>query len=110
AAGIDAACRLAEDVRRRGRAPLVVLLTDGRGNVARDGSNDATAAKLDAQDGARRLGLAGVPALVLDTSPRAHPRVRALAAEMNARYVALPYFDAAQVAREVRSLARESAS
>ena len=38
AAGLDAACQLGEALRRKGRAPLVVLLTDGRANIARDGA------------------------------------------------------------------------
>ena len=34
AAGIDAAALLAETIRRRGCTPLIVLLTDGRANIA----------------------------------------------------------------------------
>ncbi len=107
AAGIDAATALATDARKRGRAPLVVMMTDGRGNVARDGRT-GVAATDDALACSRQLRRAGVPALVLDTSPRATPRVRALATEMNARYLALPYLDSAGVSREIRSLAHES--
>lgn len=108
AAGIDAALTLADDAKRRGRTPIIVMLTDGRGNVARDGRAESAAATSDALESSRRVRAAGVPALVLDTSPRSQPRVRALAAEMNARYMPLPYFDPAGVAREVRSLAKES--
>lgn len=108
AAGIDAATALAADSRRRGRTPLVVMMTDGRGNVALDGRT-GDAATEDAMACSRRLRQTGVPALVLDTSPRATPRVRALASEMNARYLALPYLDTAGVSREIRSLAQEAA-
>jgi magnesium chelatase subunit D len=108
AAGIDAATALAADSRKRGRTPLVVMMTDGRGNVALDGRT-GEAATDDALACSRRLRLAGVPALMLDTSPRATPRVRKLASEMNARYLALPYVDSAGVSREIRSLALESA-
>ncbi|MFZ4758984.1 MAG: magnesium chelatase subunit D, partial [Burkholderiaceae bacterium] len=38
AAGIDAAAELAAGVARRGGSPVIVLLTDGRANVARDGT------------------------------------------------------------------------
>jgi magnesium chelatase subunit D len=38
AAGIEAGLALADGVKRRGGTPLLVLLTDGRANVARDGS------------------------------------------------------------------------
>lgn len=108
AAGIDAATALAADSRKRGRTPLVVMMTDGRGNVALDGRT-GDAATEDAMACSRRLRRTGVPALVLDTSPRATPRVRALASEMNARYLALPYVDTAGVSREIRSLAQEAA-
>ena len=37
AAAIDAAAALADAVRRKGQTPIVVLMTDGRANVARDG-------------------------------------------------------------------------
>ncbi|MEM9461626.1 MAG: magnesium chelatase subunit D [Myxococcota bacterium] len=109
AAGIDAALALAHDARDKGRAPLVVLMTDGRGNVARDGRSGASQAQEDALESSRRLRHSGVPALLLDTAPRPRPRVRRLAEQMNARYLPLPYLDPAGISREVQSLARESA-
>jgi magnesium chelatase subunit D len=107
AAGLDAALALADDARRRGRTPIVVVLTDGRGNVARDGRNESTAANEDAIDGAKRLRAAGVTSLVLDTSTRPQSRVRSLASAMSARYLPLPRFDPGRVARHVRALAQE---
>ncbi len=106
AAGIDAAMVLANESRRRGQTPLVVMMTDGRGNVARDGRTGGAAPNDDALESSRRLRGTGVPSLVLDTSPRATPRVRLLAAEMNARYLALPYCNSAGVSREIRQLAQ----
>lgn len=108
AAGIDAALALASDSRRAGRTPLVVFMTDGRGNVARDGRTGSAAAREDALASSRRLRGAGVPTLLLDTATRSRPEVRLLAAEMNARYLALPHLDTAGVSREVQALAKES--
>jgi magnesium chelatase subunit D len=48
---------------------------------------------------------AGVSALFLDTSPRPRPPARTLAAEMGARYLPLPYVNAAGIARQIQSLA-----
>lgn len=108
AAGIEAALALASDSRRTGRTPLVVFMTDGRGNVARDGRTGSAVAREDALASARRLRGAGVPTLVLDTASRSRSDVRLLAAEMSARYLALPHLDTAGVSREIQALAKES--
>ena len=103
ATGIDAGRDLADAVRRRGGRPAIVLLTDGRPNVGRDGKGGRAAAEGDAADAARRVRAAGHAALLVDTSPRPHSASQALAAEMGARYVALPYAGAAALARSVRA-------
>ncbi len=102
AAGIDAGAALAADVRRRGGTPTLVLLTDGRANVALDGKGNRAVAQADAAAAARRLRGAGLSALLVDTSPRPHAPTRTLAAEMGARYVALPFADSAALSRVVR--------
>lgn len=105
AAGIDSAAALADAVRRRGGTPAVVLLTDGRANVARDGSAGRAAAEQDALASARVLRAAGLSALLIDTSPRPHPQARTLAEAMGARYVPLPYANAAALSQATQSLA-----
>jgi magnesium chelatase subunit D len=109
AAGIDAALALALEARKQDKLPLVVLMTDGRANVARSGSaNERSAAAGDALASARAVRAAGVRALLLDTAPRPRPEARLLATEMDARYLPLPYLDAAGISRQVRSLASEA--
>jgi magnesium chelatase subunit D len=103
ATGIDAARTLAETIRRAGRTPVITLLTDGRANIARDGAGGRPRAEADAADAARAIRVSGVAALLVDTSPRPNPFGRHLAAEMDARYVPLPYADAALLSRAVRS-------
>ena len=107
AAGIDAALALALDARRRGQTPVLVLMTDGRANIARDGRGDRGAAEADALAGARMVRAAEVRALFLDTSPRPRAGARLLAMEMGARYLPLPYLDAAGISRQVQSLAEK---
>ncbi|WP_428417713.1 magnesium chelatase subunit D [Methylibium sp.] len=102
AAGIDAALALAEAVRRRGETPVVVLLTDGRANIARDGEPGRTRAGEDALAAARQLQAAGVTALLLDTSPQPQPTARQLAAQMGAAYLPLPHAGAAELSQVVR--------
>ena len=103
AAGIDAGSALAEEVRRRGGTPTLVLLTDGRANVARDGAGNRARAEQEATSSARQLGQCGFTVLLVDTSPRPHPPTQRLAMEMRARYVALPYADAAALSRAVQA-------
>ena len=102
AMAIDAARELADQIRRRGETPIIVLLTDGRGNIARDGSPGRANATADAITAARQLRLAGVTALLLDTSAQPHPAAQALADEMGATYVPLPHAGAQAVSRVVQ--------
>ncbi len=101
-AAIGAAETLALAVRGKGHAPTVVLMTDGRANVSRDGSPGRAAAEAEACEAARRLRATGVPSVVIDTSARPQPQAQRIAAEMSARYVALPYADAARLSRAVQ--------
>jgi magnesium chelatase subunit D len=95
AAAIEAACDLADAVRRRGQTPSLVFLTDGRANIARDGTPGRARAEMDALAAARQIDANGFAALLLDTSPRPAPQAERLAAAMGARYRPLPYADAA---------------
>ena len=102
ATAIDAARELAEQIKRRGETPIIVLLTDGRGNVARDGSPGRAKASDDATAAARQLRLSAITSLLLDTSPQPQPAAQALAAEMGAAYVPLPHAGAQAVSRVVQ--------
>jgi magnesium chelatase subunit D len=95
AAGLNAARELAEAARARGRTPFVVVLTDGRANIAADGSAVRALAEADATAAARAIGAAGIAAAFVDISARPRPEGAALAAAMRARYLALPRADAA---------------
>lgn len=101
AAGIDGALALADAVARQGQTPVVVLLTDGRANIGRNGSPGRDQAQADALESARSLRLAGVSALLVDTSPRPQEAARRLAAEMAATYLALPFADSSAIAGAV---------
>jgi magnesium chelatase subunit D len=102
AAGIDAVTRLADRVARDGMTPMVVLLTDGRGNVALDGSHDRAAAEHDALAAGRQLRAAGIAALLVDTSPRPRREAIQLAEAMGARHLPLPHGDAASLSAAVK--------
>jgi magnesium chelatase subunit D len=102
AAGIAAADALAAAVRRGGATPLVVLLTDGRANIARDGSPGREAAQRDALAAARAFASRGTAALLIDTSPQPSAAARELAAHLGARCLALPHAAADALSVAVR--------
>ncbi len=101
AAGIIAGLEQAIRGRAAGRAPLLVVLTDGGANIARDGSAGRAGARADAEDAARIVAGTGIDALVIDSSPRGDAHVRALSATMRARYFALPRPDDASLSTVV---------
>ncbi len=103
--GLDAALALALAERARERTPTIVVLTDGRANIARDGSPGREGAERDAMAAAARIGEAGVRAAFLDTSPRPQPGGDRFARAMRAVYAPLPYADAGRVSAAVDGLA-----
>ncbi len=103
AAGLDAARSLAELVRRGGATALLVVLTDGRANIARDGQPGRERAQADALQAARSLAGLGCASLLVDTSTQPTVAAQRLAEAMNARYLALPYAAAQVVSNAVRA-------
>ncbi|MEK0427629.1 MAG: hypothetical protein RL001_156, partial [Pseudomonadota bacterium] len=55
ATAIDAAVVMAQGLQRRGLSPLIVMLTDGRANVARNGSGGRELAHTEALQASRQL-------------------------------------------------------
>jgi magnesium chelatase subunit D len=102
AAALDAARSLAESVRRAGDTPVVVMLTDGRANIARDGTPGRERATQDALAAAATLRACGASALLLDTSPQPQTGAQALAQCMGATYLPLPHADARAMSQAVR--------
>ncbi len=94
ASGLHLALATAAQARARGLTPTIALLTDGRGNIALDGTPDRPRAEDDAQTLARQVRASGTPALVIDVANRPQPGLQALARVMDAPYLALPRADA----------------
>lgn len=104
AAGLSMVCTLGNGLTRRGYTPLLVLLTDGRGNIALDGSTNRAAATEDALKAARAIAAAGLAGVVIDISPRPRPEAAAVASAMRARYVPLPQANAAVLSKVIGAL------
>jgi magnesium chelatase subunit D len=101
AAGLDAAFALSDSIRRKGQTPTVIVLTDGRANIARDGGQGRPRAEEDAMSAARQIRAAGINAVLVDTSPRPAASGESFAREMGARYLPLPHADAAALSKAV---------
>ena len=105
---IDAAILLADQLRKKGETPIVVLLTDGKGNIARDGRAGRAQAATDALAAATEMRLRGFSTLLVDTSPQAQDAAKNLAQAMGAQYLALPYAGANSLNQAVRAVAGRS--
>jgi magnesium chelatase subunit D len=105
ASALDAAQALAAAVRRKGEQPVLVVLTDGRANIARDGNPGRQQAGEEALAQARRLRADDLPVLLVDTAPQPQATARALAEALGASYLPLPHAGAAQLSAAVQHVA-----
>ncbi len=101
AAGMMTAFELANHAKRKGLTPTIAILTDGRANIALDGTANRKQAATDAQQIARMLRGQGIDALVIDTGNRPEPALRNLAQTLDAAYLPLPRADAQKLSQSV---------
>ncbi|WP_368040614.1 magnesium chelatase subunit D [Roseicella sp. DB1501] len=108
AAALEAARALATTERRQGRTPLLVLMTDGRANISREGRAagraQAEADALASGRALRREGCAGA-VLVVDMAPRPLPFARELAEALGAPHLPLPAAGPAALSAAVQQAA-----
>lgn len=101
ASAIETALLLCEAARRKGTTPFLVLLTDGRGNVARDGMPDRARAAEDLAAIARRFAAARFGSVTIDVAARPGEAASSLARALGGRYATLPRLDARGVQKVV---------
>jgi magnesium chelatase subunit D len=101
AAGLQAAGELADHARGHGLSPAIAVLTDGRANIALDGSANRAQAADDATRIGQWLRATGLPGVVLDMGNRPTRQLGELAAQMGARYLPLPRADAERLSAAV---------
>lgn len=97
ASAVETAAVMVDQLRRRGSTPNVIFLTDGRGNIGRDGSRGREAASEDLEAATALFRAGGAGGMVIDTSPRPSHQAEALAQQMALQYLPLPHADAAQL-------------
>ena len=103
ALALAAARDMALSVIRKGQTPSVVLMTDGRANIDRDGRPGREAAMRDAIAEASTIRESGLQSILIDCSPRRSVEAERVANEMGATYVPLPFAEAATLSRTVRA-------
>ena len=101
AAGIVMALEQSIAATRKGLTPTIVILTDGRANVALDGAGNRVQAAADAQRMAQMVRAQGIDALVIDTGNRPEPALSALAQTLGAIYLPMPRADAKRLSQSV---------
>ena len=99
ASALQVALDTAQQARSHGMTPTLALLTDGRGNIALDGSANRVRATEEATQLARAIAARSIPTLVIDTSLRPTPALADLSAQMGATLIALPRADAQCLSR-----------
>lgn len=103
ASGIEQGLMQAISGQRKGMTPVICILTDGRANIARDGSPDRQAAAQDAKDMAKQIRGLGFDSIVIDTGNRPEPQLRTLSSIMDASYISLPRANASGISKAVSS-------
>jgi magnesium chelatase subunit D len=97
AAALKLAAETATRARSRGLTPVLVMLTDGRANVALDGAPGRERAEADAALMARAWRGTGAASVVIDTASRPEAGLKRLSQSLGGTYLALPRADAARL-------------
>lgn len=103
ASGMETALGLALNFERRGMTPTVCVLTDGRANIDRKGDANRTQAMSDAEAMAKQFHAHAIEALVIDTGARPERKLKELAVQMRAQYLAMPRADAERLSRAIEA-------
>jgi magnesium chelatase subunit D len=108
ATGFAAVNEMALSIRRKGMTPLILVMTDGVANVTLEGVGGRERAHQDALHTARQLRAAGHAILFIDTASAPQVLAEALAKEMAAQYLPLPYINSGKaISQRAAHLARQ---
>ncbi|WP_434051012.1 MAG: VWA domain-containing protein [Roseibium sp.] len=106
--GLEKGLELALSVRRQGSTPVMVLLTDGRGNIARNGKPDRTRAQEELGLVAGRYRSLEMRSICIDIARRPRESVASLAQTMGADLHFLRHADAGSMSDVVNASLEEA--
>lgn len=102
-AGLALAHRLLSGIIRSGEDAVLVMLTDGRANLTRDGQPGRESAQAECARLAKPLVGLAHRRLVIDGSVRPEPAAQRLAEALQGQYLALPYARAQSIHAAIQS-------
>jgi len=106
--GLEKGLELGLSVRRQGSTPVMVLLTDGRGNIARNGEPDRGRAQEELGHIADRYRSLEMRSICIDIARRPRDAVATLAEKMGADLHFLRHADAAAMSDVVNASLEEA--
>ncbi len=106
AAGLELAARMSEQLVRAGDDVQLVVLTDGRANLSRDGQPGRERAAMEAGAMARQLAPLAAQRVLIDTSVRPEAAAQRLAEALDARYLPMPFARARDIREAIASATR----
>lgn len=103
ASGLERGLEMALSARRRGSTPIVVVMTDGSGNIALDGTADRALAGRQTERIARLYREHGLTCICIDIARRPRDSVTNLAGMLGAELHLLRQANAARMSQIVRT-------
>ena len=102
ASGLLAGFNMADAARSRSIKPIIILLSDGRGNMSLDGVGDRVKAIEDTNYVASLIKRNAINNIFIDTSRRKTLMADELARELNAHYFQLPMANSSSISKAVQ--------
>ena len=102
AKGLLEAFKMADAARSRSIKPIIILLSDGRGNITLDGLGDRVKAIEDTTYIASLIKRNAINNIFIDTSRRKTPMADELARELNGHYFQLPMANSSSISKAVQ--------
>ena len=100
--GLLEAFNMADAARSRSIKPIIILLSDGRGNMSLDGVGDRVKAIEDTNYVASLIKRNAINNIFIDTSRRKTPMADELARELNGHYFQLPMANSSSISKAVQ--------
>ena len=100
--GLLEAFNMADAARSRNIKPIIILLSDGRGNMSLDGEGDRVKAIKDTNYVASLIKRNAINNIFIDTSRRKTPIADELARELNGHYFQLPLANSNSISKAVQ--------